>query len=142
LTKWKDRLVNGRNINNLRYADDTTLMAESEEELKSFLMQVQEESEKVGFQSLNFPWSHLHPCALYYLLFHFFLFLLYSNSALSHLFHSCVHIYNLLRRRSSMTQFTLLGRQLGMVNYTFAWVFLSFTLLCCHNVWHWNPNND
>ena len=37
----------GRNINNLRYADDTTLMAESEEELKSFLMKVKEESEKV-----------------------------------------------------------------------------------------------
>ena len=37
-----------RNINNLRYADDTTLMAESEEELKSFLMKVKEESEKVG----------------------------------------------------------------------------------------------
>ena len=38
----------GRNINNLRYADDTTLMAESEEELKSLLMKVKEESEKVG----------------------------------------------------------------------------------------------
>ena len=38
----------GRNINNLRYADDTTLMAESEEELKSFLMKVKEESEKIG----------------------------------------------------------------------------------------------
>ena len=37
-----------RNINNLRYADDTTLMAESEEELKSFLMKVKEESEKAG----------------------------------------------------------------------------------------------
>ena len=37
-----------RNINNLRYADDTTLMAESEEELKSLLMKVKEESEKVG----------------------------------------------------------------------------------------------
>ena len=37
-----------RNINNLRYADDTTLMAESEEELKSFLMKVKEDSEKVG----------------------------------------------------------------------------------------------
>ena len=37
----------GRNINNLRYADDTTLMAESEEELKSFLMKVKEESEKL-----------------------------------------------------------------------------------------------
>ena len=40
----------GRNINNLRYADDTTLMAESEEELKSLLLKVKEESEKVGFK--------------------------------------------------------------------------------------------
>ena len=40
----------GRNINNLRYADDTTLMAESEEELKSFLMEVKEKSEKVGLK--------------------------------------------------------------------------------------------
>ena len=39
-----------RNINNLRYADDTTLMAESEEELKSFLMKVKEESEKIGLK--------------------------------------------------------------------------------------------
>ena len=39
--------IAGRNIHNLRYADDTTLMAESEEELKSFLMQVKEESEKL-----------------------------------------------------------------------------------------------
>ena len=39
-----------RNINNLRYADDTTLLAESEEELKSFLMKVKEESEKVGLK--------------------------------------------------------------------------------------------
>ena len=39
-----------RNINNLRYADDTTLMAESEEELKSLLMKVEEESEKVGLK--------------------------------------------------------------------------------------------
>ena len=48
-----------RNINNLRYADDTTLMAESEEELKSLLMKVKEESEKVGLK-LNIqklrPW--------------------------------------------------------------------------------------
>ena len=42
-----------RNINNLRYADDTTLMAESEEELKSLLMKVKEESEKVGINSLK-----------------------------------------------------------------------------------------
>ena len=40
--------IAGRNINNLRYADDTTLMAESEEELKSLLTKVKEESEKVG----------------------------------------------------------------------------------------------
>ena len=40
--------IAGRNLNNLRYADDTTLMAESEEELKSLLMKVKEESEKVG----------------------------------------------------------------------------------------------
>ena len=40
----------GRNINNLRYADDTTLMAESKEELKSLLMKVKEESEKVGLK--------------------------------------------------------------------------------------------
>ena len=40
----------GRNINNLRYADDTTLMAESEEELKSLLMKVKEEGEKVGLK--------------------------------------------------------------------------------------------
>ena len=42
--------IAGRNINNLRYADDTTLMAESEEELKSLLMKVKEESEKVGIK--------------------------------------------------------------------------------------------
>ena len=42
--------IAGRNINNLRYADDTTLMAESEEELKSLLMKVKEESGKVGLQ--------------------------------------------------------------------------------------------
>ena len=42
--------IAGRDINNLRYADDTTLMAESEEELKSFLMKVKEESEKVGLK--------------------------------------------------------------------------------------------
>ena len=55
--------IAGRNINNLRYADDTTLMAESEEELKSLLMKVKEESEKVGlsstFRKLR-PW-HLVP---------------------------------------------------------------------------------
>ena len=42
--------IAGRNINNIRYADDTTLMAESEEELKSLLMKVKEESEKVGLK--------------------------------------------------------------------------------------------
>ena len=42
--------IAGRSINNLRYADDTTLMAESEEELKSLLMKVKEESEKVGLK--------------------------------------------------------------------------------------------
>ena len=42
--------TDGRNINNLRYADDTTLMAESEEELKSLLMKVKEESKKVGLK--------------------------------------------------------------------------------------------
>ena len=54
----------GRNMNNLRYADDTTLMAESEEELRSLLMKVKEESEKAGLK-LNIQknedygiWSH------------------------------------------------------------------------------------
>ena len=42
--------IAGRNINNLRYADDTTLMAESEEELRSLLVKVKEESEKVGLK--------------------------------------------------------------------------------------------
>ena len=45
--------IAGRNINNIRYADDTTLMAESEEELKSLLMKVKEESEKVGFSTFR-----------------------------------------------------------------------------------------
>ena len=55
--------IAGRNINNLRYADDTTLVAESEEELKSLLMKVKEESKKVGLK-LNIQktdhgvWSH------------------------------------------------------------------------------------
>ena len=49
--KPESRLLDsGRNINNLRYADDTTLIVESEEELKSLLMKVKEESEKVGFK--------------------------------------------------------------------------------------------
>ena len=52
---WNTRLdeaqakISGKNINNLRYTDDITLMAESKEELKSLLMNVKEESEKVGF---------------------------------------------------------------------------------------------
>ena len=55
--------IAGRNINNLRYADDTTLMAESEEELKSLLMKLKEESEKAGLKqhSKNEDhgiWSH------------------------------------------------------------------------------------
>ena len=47
--------IAGRNINNLRYADDTTLMAESEEELKSLLIKVTEESEKAGLK-FNIQW--------------------------------------------------------------------------------------
>ena len=54
--------VAGRNINNLRYADDTTLMAKSEEELKNLLMKVKEESEKVGLKHSENEdhgiWSH------------------------------------------------------------------------------------
>ena len=54
--------IAGRNINNLRYADDTTLMAESEEELKSLLMKMKEESEKVGLKHSENEdhgiWSH------------------------------------------------------------------------------------
>ena len=45
--------ISGRNINNLRYADDTTLMADSEEELKSLLMKVKKKSEKVGLKLYN-----------------------------------------------------------------------------------------
>ena len=48
--KLESRLPAGRNINNFRYADDTTLMAESEEELKSLLMNVKVESEKIGLK--------------------------------------------------------------------------------------------
>ena len=47
---WLEIKIAGRNINNLRYADDTTLMAESEEELKSLFMKVKEEGEKVGLK--------------------------------------------------------------------------------------------
>ena len=52
--------IAGRNINNLRYADDTTLLAESEEELKSLLMKVKEESEKVGLK-LNIQKTKIMP---------------------------------------------------------------------------------
>ena len=52
--------ISGRNINNLRYADDTTLMAESEEELKSLLMKVKEENEKVGLK-LNIQKTKIMP---------------------------------------------------------------------------------
>ena len=52
--------IAGRNINNLRYTDDTILMAESEEELKSFLMTVKEESEKVGLK-LNIQKTNIMP---------------------------------------------------------------------------------
>ena len=48
--KLESRLLGASNINNLRYADDTTLMAESEEELKSLLTKVKEEREKVGLK--------------------------------------------------------------------------------------------
>ena len=50
--------IAGRNINNLRHADDITLMAESEEELKSLLMKVKEKSEKVGLK-LNIQWTKI-----------------------------------------------------------------------------------
>ena len=51
--------IAGRNINNLRYADDTTLMAESEEELNSLLIKVKEESDKVGLLLLLSHFSHV-----------------------------------------------------------------------------------
>ena len=53
--------IAGRNLNNLRYADDTTLMAESEEELKSLLMKVKEESEKGGLSSTFRKRRSWHP---------------------------------------------------------------------------------
>ena len=53
--------IAGRNINNLRYADDTTLMAESEEQLKSLLMKVKEESEKAGLK-LNIQKTKITAC--------------------------------------------------------------------------------
>ena len=55
--------IAGRNINNFRYADDTTLMAESEEELKSLLMKVKEESEKTGLK-LNIQKTKIMACGL------------------------------------------------------------------------------
>ena len=54
--------IPGRNINNLRYADDTTQMAESEKALKSFLMKVKEESEKVGLR-LNSQKTEIMACS-------------------------------------------------------------------------------
>ena len=51
----------GRNINNFRYADDSTLMAESEEELKRLLMKVKEESEKAGLKLNIQKWKSWHP---------------------------------------------------------------------------------
>ena len=59
--KWQAEIkIAGRNVNNLRYADDTTLMAESEEELKSLLMKVKEESEKAGLK-LNIQKTKVMP---------------------------------------------------------------------------------
>ena len=57
--------IAGRNINNLRYADDTTLMAESEEKLKSLLMKAKEESEKVGL-TLNIQKTKIMKSSLIY----------------------------------------------------------------------------
>ena len=54
-------MIARRNINNLRYADDTTLMAESEEKLKSLSMKVKEESEKVELKLNIWKWRHLVP---------------------------------------------------------------------------------
>ena len=56
--------IAGRNVNNLRYADDTTLMAESKEELKSLLMKVKEESEKVGLKFNIQKTKIIHPIPL------------------------------------------------------------------------------
>ena len=53
--------IDGKNINNFRYADDTAFMAESEEELKSFLMKLKEESEKVGLKLNVQKWRSWHP---------------------------------------------------------------------------------
>ena len=62
---WKKQAgikIAGRNVNNLRYADDTTLMAESEEELKSLLMKMKDESEKVGLK-LNIQKTKIMACS-------------------------------------------------------------------------------
>ena len=56
--------ITGRNINNLRYADDTTFMAESEEELKSLLMKVKVESEKSGLSQHSKNETHVPQCSL------------------------------------------------------------------------------
>ena len=55
--------ISGRNIHNLRYADDTTLMAENEEELKSLMMKVKEESEKVSLKLSIQKLRSLHPAS-------------------------------------------------------------------------------
>ena len=59
--KLESRLLGGTNINNLRYADDTILMAESEEELNSLLMKVKEERDKVGLNSAFRKQRSWHP---------------------------------------------------------------------------------
>ena len=62
LDKTQARIkIAGRNNNNFRYADDTTLMAESEEELKNLLMKVKEESEKAGYNSTFSKLRSWHP---------------------------------------------------------------------------------
>ena len=58
---WAGIKIAGRNISNLRYADDTTLMAESEEELKSLLMKTKEESEKAGLKLSIQKTKIMHP---------------------------------------------------------------------------------
>ena len=58
--------IAGRNINNLRYADDTILMAESEEKLKSFVMKVKEESEKAGLKLRFIKLRSWHPVPLFH----------------------------------------------------------------------------
>ena len=60
--------IAGKNINNLRYTDDNALMAESEEELKSLLMKVKVESEKVGLKC-NIHGEHMYTCGRFILIF-------------------------------------------------------------------------